>query len=71
MTKLRAPESGFEWPDGLETYDPIRWPEGRAQWHLARCDAAPSKLLKFLEIRAASLRLWRHDPEQYRADGYT
>jgi hypothetical protein len=42
----------------------------RAQWHLARCKAAPDTLTKFKEIQAASQRLWASDPEEYQAAGY-
>ena len=58
------------WPAAWDVFDPEVWPEGRAQWHLARCKATSDKLVKYQEIRMASQRLWLHDPEQYRALGY-
>jgi len=60
----------FVWTPELASFDPSCWPGGRAEWHLARCKAAPDKLTTFNEIRAASQRLWLHDPEAYRALGY-
>jgi hypothetical protein len=52
---------GFVWPPELATFDPDRWPYGRAEWHLARSRYAPDKLTKYQEICAASRRDWLDD----------
>ena len=60
----------FVWPEHLAVFDPARWPEGRAAFHLARCAAAPTKWLKYQEICHGSQRVWLHDPARYRALGF-
>jgi hypothetical protein len=49
----------FEWPEGLDDYDPA-W-GGRAAWHLARAKACPDHAVKLHEIQMASQRPWLDD----------
>lgn len=52
---------GFVWPPELATFDPQRWPHGRAEWHLARCRACPDTAVKLHEIQMACQRPWLDD----------
>lgn len=66
MAKLLGAAADWSWPPELAEFDPAEWPEGRCEWHLARCDFAPDKFTKFQEIRAASKSVF---PEA-RASGF-
>jgi hypothetical protein len=70
VSALRPVESAASWPAAWDVFDPELWPEGRAEWHLARARACPDRVVKLTEIRCASQRLWLHEPERYRALGY-
>ena len=52
MASLRNQRVEWEWPAELGTFDSRRW-SSRAEWHLARSHAAPSRLVALREIRAS------------------